>query len=264
MSRISADSLQEGLRTKRFGRSIFFLHKISSTNDFGKRLAAHGAIEGTVVIAETQTSGRGRLGRKWFSPIGGLWFSVILKPSMGVTKAARLVFVAGLAVAETLNNAYGLRVETRWPNDVLVNGRKVCGILTETNITAEKVNFVVVGVGINANFIPEKALPATLRKTSTSLERELGHKVQLELLFRALLENIDDKYDLLVGKNYSSILEGWKKYAGFLGRQVEVSNETRRFSGLALDVDYEGALVLRLDTGETKRVLVGDISLRTK
>jgi len=258
------DRIQEDLRAKRFGKNIFFSRVVDSTSDWAKELATLGAPDGTVVIAETQKVGRGRLGREWVSPKGGLWFSLILRPKLKPIEAVKLVFVAGLAVAEVLRELYGLRVETKWPNDVLVNGRKVCGILAEMNSTGENVNYVVVGVGVNANFDLEKALPEELRESATSLECELGRKVDLEELFKILLEKLEYVYTKFSKEGFDPVLEKWKVYAGFLGRQVEVVSENDRLCGLALDVDGGGALVLRLEDGEIRRVFVGDLSMRMK
>jgi len=263
-AKIRLSQLQDGLRTKRLGRSILFSREIDSTNKSAKELALDGAREGTVVIAETQTKGRGRLGREWVSPTGGLWFSLILRPKLRPSEAVKLTFVAGLAVAKVLREMFDLKVETKWPNDVLVNGRKICGILTEMNTTGETVNFVVVGVGVNTNFDVEKAFPEHLRRVATSLENELGRKVRLEELFRGLLERLENLYELFTKEGFNSILEEWKNHAGFLGRQVEVTSPTEKLSGLALDVDHDGALVLRLEDGTIRRVFVGDTSLRAQ
>jgi len=172
--------------------------------------------------------------------------------------------MAGLAVAEVLRELYGLRVETKWPNDVLVNGRKACGILAEMKATDEKVNYVIVGIGVNANFDAKKAFSQELWYAATSLESEIGRKVKLEELFRALLEKLDDIYRQFLMEGFGSILEKWKVYAGFLGRQVEVVSDSEKLCGLALDVDSEGALVLRLENGAVKRVFVGDLFLQIK
>jgi len=263
-AKIRLSQLQDGLRTKRLGRSILFSREIDSTNKWAKELARYGTREGTVVIAETQTKGRGRLGREWVSPTGGLWFSLILRPKFRPSEAVKLTFVAGLAVAKVLREMFDLKVETKWPNDVLVNGRKICGILTEMNTTGETVNFVVVGVGVNTNFDVEKAFPEHLRRVATSLENELGRKVRLEELFRGLLERLENLYELFIKEGFNSILEEWKNYAGFLGRQVEVTSLTEKLSGLALDVDHDGALVLKLEDGMIRRVFVGDTSLRAQ
>jgi BirA family biotin operon repressor/biotin-[acetyl-CoA-carboxylase] ligase len=264
LSKINVDKLQEGLRTKRLGRKIFFSHEIGSTNSWAKELALLGAEEGTVAIAETQTAGRGRLDRLWVSPKGGLYFSVIFRPELKPTQATKLVFVAGLAVAEALHELYGLKTETKWPNDVLVNGRKVCGILAEMNTTDDSVNFVVVGVGINANFDKKSALPQELWETTTSLESELDKKVQLDELFRAVVERLECIYEIFLKEGFAPVLREWKKHAGFLGRKVKVISDVEELVGLALDVEDDGALTIKLENGTVKRILAGDVSLRLK
>ncbi|MBE0520261.1 biotin--[acetyl-CoA-carboxylase] ligase [Candidatus Bathyarchaeota archaeon] len=261
-TKLNVNQLQDGLCTRRFGRSILFSREVDSTNKWAKELATYGASEGTVVIAETQTKGRGRLDREWISPTGGLWFSLILRPNLSPTETVKLTFVAGLAVTKVLREMFDLKTETKWPNDVLVNGRKICGVLAEMNTTGETVNFVVVGVGVNVNFDVENVFPEQLKKVATSLEKEVGRKVKLEKLFRALLERLENLYELFIKEGFNPILEEWKNYAGFLGCKVEVTGPTGKMSGVALDVDYEGALVLRLEDGTVKRVFVGDVSVR--
>ena len=262
MASLSVDKLQEGLRTKLLGNRIFVSRVVASTNDWAEELASFGAEEGTITIAETQTGGKGRLGRQWVSPKGGLYFSVVLKPKVKPAEAVGLVFVAGLAVAGVLREAYCLRVETKWPNDVLVDGKKVCGVLSEMNSTGNTVNFIVLGVGLNANFVVEETLPEELWEKTISIEVALGRRVRLEELFRALVEKLEAVYDRFLKEGLSVILEEWKSYADFLGKEVEVRVDSEKFVGLALDVDGEGALVVKLKDGTVKRVFVGDVSLR--
>lgn len=261
---INVDRLQQGLRTRSFGRSIVLQEKVSSTNDLAKELATYGADEGTVVVAETQTAGRGRLNHEWFSPSGGLWFSIILFPRLRVPETVPLVFVGGLAVAKTLRELYDLDAQTMWPNDVLVGNKKICGILTEMNSTGGAVNFVLLGIGINANIDVEKALPEQLREAATSLERELGRTIQIEDLLRTLLEKLEAEYGLFLEKGAEQLLKVWKRYAAFWGRKVEISSGEEKFVGIAQDADDDGALLLKLDDGSTRRFLVGDVSLHTK
>jgi BirA family biotin operon repressor/biotin-[acetyl-CoA-carboxylase] ligase len=256
--------LQEGLQTKVLGRTIFLSKEVGSTNEWAKELANLGASEGTIAFAETQTHGRGRINRKWISPRSGLWFSVLLRPKFSPKDATKLTFVASLAVAEVLHDLYGLRAETKWPNDVIVNERKICGILSEMSTSGQKVSFVVVGIGVNVNFNVESFFPASIRSIATSVEDELGRRVPLEQLFRTLLEKLETIYDLYTGKGFSPVLKEWKRYAGFLGHEVEVSDQNGKIRGLACDVDQEGALILRIENGTLKHVFAGDVSLRTK
>lgn len=258
------DKIQETLRTKKLGKEILYLHEAGSINDLAKELANYRASEGTIVIAETQTAGRGRLNRKWFSPIGGLYFSIILRPKLKAKETLKLVFVTGLAVAEVLHENYGLNVETKWPNDVLVNGRKVCGILSEMKTKGEKVNYTVIGVGINANVNVKKEFPEELKTAATSIENELGKKVRLEELLKLLLEKLDSLYEQFLKEGFSKILKKWRKYAYFLGKAVEVISGNERLCGLALDVDDKGALVVRLENGTMKHIFAADVSLILK
>jgi BirA family biotin operon repressor/biotin-[acetyl-CoA-carboxylase] ligase len=263
VSKIKIDNFQKGLRTKRFGRSILFCQEVDSTNEWAKELAAFGAAEGTVAVAETQTAGHGRLGREWFSPKGGLWFSIILRPKLIAREATKLVFTAGLAVAEVLRKLYALRIETKWPNDVMVEGRKICGILAEMNTTGETVNYVIVGIGLNANINVKDAFPPELAETATSLETKLGREVNIVELFRALIEKFEGCYDLFNEKGFASILAEWKKNAVFLGSDVEVTLGTETLRGVAVDVDDDGSLIIRLEDGKVKHVYDGDVSLKS-
>jgi len=262
VSKIDLNRLQEGLNTRKFGKKIIFLHEVDSTNDLAKKLANYGADEGTVVLAEKQSAGKGRLGRVWVSPHGGLYFSVILKPKMTASEAVKLVYVAGLAVAESLRDLYNLKVETKWPNDVLVNRRKACGILSEMSCVDEHLNFVILGIGVNVNFDVKKALPKALQKSVTSLQDVLGRKVEVEELFKKLLEKLENLYVLFLKGGFLQILKEWKKFASFLGCQVQVLSCGKKWVGIALDVEEDGSLSLEVEDGTVKHFLFGDVILR--
>lgn len=255
---IDLEKFQESLRTKRFGRRVFFSRRVKSTSDWAKKLAKMGAQEGTVTVAETQTAGRGRLGREWASPQGGLWLSIVLRPKLKASEAAKLVFVASLAVAELLHEKYGLRTETKWPNDVLVDGKKICGILAEMNTKGERVNSVILGIGVNANFADD-VLPELVNAHATSIEKEFGKKIRLESLLKELLEKMETIYGRYLETGFAPLLEQWKQYAEFLGRMVVITDQEERLNGLALDVDLDGALILKLEDGTKRRILVGDL-----
>lgn len=261
---IDLEELSGGLRTKFVGRSIFFKRSVASTNRWAEECAKLGACDGTIFLAETQSAGRGRLDRKWISPRGGLWFSVVFRPRLRTAGAFGLVFVASLAVAEVLKKLYKLEIQVKWPNDVLANGKKVCGILAETKSDGRNVEYVVVGVGINANFKIRRSLPEVLWKTVTSLEDELGVKVELEPLLGELLKRFEGLYSVFLKKGFSAVLVEWKKFAGFLGCKVEVLSMNEKLTGLALDVDGDGSLVLKLADGAVKHVCAGDVVLRSQ
>jgi BirA family biotin operon repressor/biotin-[acetyl-CoA-carboxylase] ligase len=210
---MNVDKIQEGLQTKKFGKTIILLRKVDSTNNFAKKLARYGAAEGTVVVAEEQTAGRGRYGRKWFSPKGGLYFSIILRPKMKVNEAVGIVVVACLAVVKVLSEGYGLRVEVKWPNDVLLDGRKVCGILAEMSSIGEEVNYVVVGMGINVNSVIVKDFPEELKPIATSLREKLKRKVALEPLLKRVLEKFEEVYEAYSMRGFQPIMAEWTQYS---------------------------------------------------
>lgn len=248
------------LKTSFVGKPIVYYPKVSSTNEVAKQLAREGAVEGTVVLAETQTSGRGRLRRKWFSPKGGLWFSLILRPMLEPKHLPQLTFITATATAKTIKGMYGLKAEIKWPNDVLIKRRKVCGILTEGCLINGKVEFAVVGVGINANISLEE-LPLAVRKGATSLKKELGKSVSLEELLCRLLLRVENAYLTLQREGFSLILEEVKSLSMFLGERVEIVSFGEYFVGVAEDIDSDGALVVRLDDGTRRKVVVGDLKV---
>jgi BirA family biotin operon repressor/biotin-[acetyl-CoA-carboxylase] ligase len=259
--KLNVNKLQETLQTKRFGRNLVLLHEIDSTNTYAKKLAKYGATQGTAVIAETQRAGRGRLNRKWISPKGGLYFSIVLRPELKANETAKLAFVAGLTVAEVLQELYGLQVATKWPNDVLVGKQKICGILSEMNSTDDKTTFVVMGIGVNANFCVKKTLPEELWEKTTSLEDQLGRKIQLEQLFATLLEKFECVYERFLRGGFIPILGEWMKFSDFVGQKITVTFVGEELAGLATGVDDDGALLVKFENGTLKRVVAGDVSV---
>jgi len=262
-SGIHPGKIEEGLQTNFLGRKIHHFTEVTSTNDVAKRLAAEGAEEGTIVISEKQTLGRGRLGRRWVSPEGGIWFSMILRPEVASKDASKLTFVVAVAVARVIRKMFNLDAEIKWPNDVLIGGKKVCGILTEASTKGDVVDFVIVGIGINAN-VSLDAFPRSLRRSITSLRRELRREVEREKFLCALLQEMENYYTLFIREKFDSILEEWRKLAGILGHHVEVSSFNEKIRGLAVDVDQDGMLMIKLRDGTIRRVASGDVTLQKR
>ena len=231
------------------GRKIEHFAVVDSTNDIAKKLAKDGASEGTVVTADMQERGRGRFGRNWSSPSGGIWLSVILRPDTGSERAplSLLPLVAGSAVANALNGLYGINAHVRWPNDVLIDEKKVSGILTEID-TDE--NFVVVGIGINAN-IDLNALPAEVRNTATTLKAELKREVSKTTLLNRLFSELDDMYTRF---NAGSAIIN----CSTIKKRVKIVTKERELVGIAKEIDETGALILHLEDGSTERIISGD------
>jgi BirA family biotin operon repressor/biotin-[acetyl-CoA-carboxylase] ligase len=222
-------------------------------------MATIGAREGTVIIAETQTRGKGRLGRKWISSRGGLWLSTILRPKLDTKDTPKLTLMTSLAVAKTISQLLNLKAEVKWPNDVLVNAKKICGILTEANTRGSVTNFVAIGIGINANN-ELNSLPKQLRKNTTTLKHELQKDINREEFLRTLLEKLEHYYKMLARGRFDIILKEWKNLSRFLDAYVQVTSLEEKIEGWATDVDDNGALIIRLQDGTTRRILSGDVS----
>jgi BirA family biotin operon repressor/biotin-[acetyl-CoA-carboxylase] ligase len=255
-----------GLTTRAFGRSIEYRESVGSTNDLAKQLARGGAPEGFLVIADEQTAGKGRLGRAWTTPKGSaLAMSLVLRPPLPPYEAPRITLVAAVAVAEAVREVTGLPVGIKWPNDLQLNGRKFCGILTEMEAEMERVAFVVCGMGLNVN-LPRTALPAEFRESATSLMAELGGApVARARLVQAVMARFESAYSDLIGGRFAAVLERWRALSVTLGQPVRVLSVTGAptLEGVAEEVDDEGALLVRESaSGKLHRVLAGEVSLR--
>ena len=255
--------IQDGLQTDFIGKEIHHFADVTSTNDVAKELAAKGAEEGTVVIAETQTHGRGRFGRWWVSPKGGIWFSTILRPKVSAEDALKLTLMTAVAVARVIRKTFKLNAEIKWPNDVLIEGQKVCGILTEMSTRGKVVDFVTLGVGINAN-VDADSFPEKLRNSITSLKKELKEEVARERFLRALLEELEHYYKIFTRRKFDLILGEWKSLASFLGSYVKAVSYDEKIVGLAVDVDQSGALLIKTENGTLRRVTSGDVTLQKR
>jgi len=248
------------LKTRILGQAALYFRELTSTNDFAKELATRGAREGTIVLAETQIRGRGRIGREWTSPQGGLWFSIILRPSVLARQATRLTLLASVAVAKTISKLYDLKTEIKWPNDVLIDEKKVCGILTEGEIKGTLLKYVLLGVGVNANFNID-ALPVHLRDSATTLKQQLGKDVELETLLCRLLEEAESYYEMLRNHRYELVLNDWRRLTNFLGSHVRVESNGEKIEGVAVDIDSDGALIVRMKDQTLRRVVSGDVTM---
>jgi len=252
--------VKEGLRTKIFGHPLLYFQELTSTNDMARELAMRGAREGTVIVAETQSKGRGRLKRQWVSPEGGLWLSIVLRPKIEPKHAPKLTLVASVAVAKTIRKLFQLKAETKWPNDILINHKKVCGILTEAKTRVNELDFVIVGVGMNANF-RVNALPSSLRDFSTTLREELKTEIERETMLRTLLEETESYYNMFSEGKFETILKEWRNSARFLGSYVKIVSHEEKIEGWAADIDEAGALMVKLKDQTMRKVTSGDLTV---
>ncbi|MBC7325484.1 MAG: biotin--[acetyl-CoA-carboxylase] ligase, partial [Moorella sp. (in: Bacteria)] len=242
-----------GPRTRRLGSPLYYYTEVGSTNQVAGDLAVAGASEGTTVIAEAQTAGQGRLGRTWLSPRGkGLWFSVILRPHLDPARAPQITLLASVAVAAAVQEQSGLSPGIKWPNDLLLNGRKACGILTEMAAGNEGIEYIVLGVGINVNLEAADFSP-DLWATATSLLLETGRPVDRQDLFQEILYQIECWYCRWLVEGFEPVRQAWKKASVTLGQEVVVNSCQEVFVGRARDIDAEGALIVEGPGGEVQR-----------
>lgn len=243
------------LNTKRIGRKVIYFQEIDSTNEYAKKIALHED-EGTIIIADTQKRGYGRKFRTWESPKGGLWMSVILKPKTAPENIAKIIFLGAIAVVETLER-FGVEARIKWPNDILVNEKKICGILAEGSFSEKEVYHVTLGIGLNVN----NPIPEELLSTSTSISKVLGVQIPIEEIFKILVERLEYWYEEFLRGNDGKILQKWREKA-ILNREVKVIREEGEIRGKALGIDERGALILELKDGRKEKILYGDVSLR--
>lgn len=246
----------------RFGRTVHHFEQAGSTNDIARELARAGAPEGTIVLAEEQTQGRGRMGRTWLAPPRTcILLSIIFRPNLSTRDAFRLTMLTSVAAATAVERVTGVVPAIKWPNDLLVGGKKLAGILSEASATGDDLQHAIVGIGINVNFDP--AEHQEIAATATSLRALTGGEVSRLEILRALLAEVEARYDsLLRGPGEDVLWREWRERLGTIGQQVTVSDGTRRERGLVVDVTADGALLLRRDDGETVEIAVGDVTLR--
>lgn len=243
------------------GRDIRVFRETASTSDVVEKLARDGAAEGVVVFAESQSAGRGRLGRHWVSPAGkGLWFSVLLRPPLRPQETTRLTVAAAVAVARAVRRQTGLLPEVKWPNDLLLGGRKFAGILTELSGEQDRVRHAVLGIGLDVN-VAATDLPAELRRCATSLRLALGRPVPRAELAVAILRELETDYRRALDGRFEELADEWEGLCTTLGRQIAVEVGGRRLRGRAEALDTDGALLMRTEHGRLERITGGDVAL---
>jgi BirA family biotin operon repressor/biotin-[acetyl-CoA-carboxylase] ligase len=259
--RLDAEALQAMVHTRVMGRlAIRVLEQTDSTNLQAKMMADQKAAEGTLIVADTQTLGRGRRGRTWHSPPGrNIYASLILRPRLAPSQAPQITLMAAVALARTLQRSAALDAKIKWPNDIMVGGKKIAGILTELSTDMESVAYVVVGFGINVN-IREAEMPEEIRPIATSIYLEQGIEISRTRLLCNLMENIETAYDLLNDKGFGPVMAQWRDMTDIIGQRVYVDVLGRRLFGTVAAVDDDGVLVLEDDGGVVHRILSGDVT----
>ena len=251
-------SMVSDLKTGIIGKqAIYYYDSIASTNDKAYELAESGAPEGTIVVAETQTRGKGRAGRKWVSPKGaGIYMSLILRPGVEMSQIQAITLITALAVIKAVKAVCDLDAMMKWPNDVFLEGKKLCGILTEMKAQPDRVDFLVLGIGINVN-TPSGKLPPE----GTSLKIAGARAVDRSRLMKAVLEDLEREYLRYKEEGFESLREECKRASTVLGGRVRIAEHARSVEGTAVDIDEKGALIVRDDNGFLQRVFSGDVVL---
>ena len=259
---LHADDLHARLgKTRVIGRDIQVFEQTTSTNDVIEKLARDGVKEGSVVFAESQTKGRGRLGRKWMSPTHkGLWFSILLRPNLRPQETTQLTVASATALRRAIKHVTGLSPEIKWPNDLLIGGKKIVGILTEMSAEVDRVRHIILGIGVDVNQDADE-FPLELRQIATSLKIEAGGEICRAELAVEILRELDADYTRLCGGKFSAVADEWEAACATIGRNVSVQTGVQNIRGRAESLDDDGALLVRTEHGHLERIIGGDVTL---
>lgn len=258
---LSQAELESSIDSKWAGKHVLYFDEIDSTNTAIKRAAEKDAPHGTLAVADYQSMGKGRRGRSWTAPHGvGIWMSLLLRPKLPPTCASMLTLVAALAVSEGISEACGLEAKIKWPNDIVVSGKKVCGILTEMSTELDCINYIVTGIGIN---VANREFPEDIRDTATSLYLETGREVRRSQLIAAIMCAYEKYYDIFIEKNdMSALMDTYNSRLANCNAKVRVLSPGNEYSGTALGINKMGELLVRTDDGNVHEVISGEVSVR--
>jgi BirA family transcriptional regulator, biotin operon repressor / biotin---[acetyl-CoA-carboxylase] ligase len=259
---IIPEEISCGLKTRFIGQQIIYRAEVSSTQQIAGKYAVDKAKEGTAVIAESQTEGKGRKGRTWLSPgSGGIYISIILRPDIKPVNAVQIPLVVGVALAEAIRKSTSLDARIKWPNDIYINNKKICGILAEISCELDTINHIIMGIGINAN-TKMSELPPEIQEVATSISAEYGKEINRAELIKKFFTELEKVYSDFIENGFNSARKKWKKLTNTLGARVKIMEGDNEIKGKALDIDEEGFLVFQSDSGEITHITGGDVSLR--
>lgn len=253
------EEIQRGLATRRLGSRIHYFPEVDSTNVHARKLAQEGASEGEIVIAESQTQGKGRMGRSWVSPpYLNLYLSVILRPKLSPIHASQITLMAAVALAETVQSFIPFPPEIKWPNDIMIGGKKLAGILTESSCERDRLLFVILGIGVNVNF-PLSLMPETIQESATSMMILTQKPVDRVAFTSRLIQNLNRCYGDLEDQGFSLIARRWESFFRLRGKRIRVEMMDQAILGKAVGIDGDGALILEDEQGALKRIVAGDL-----
>ena len=257
---LSIDEIRKTLQAGIIGKEILFFDEVDSTNDVAMQRGASGMAEGLVVLSEGQSHGKGRMGRTWVSPKNvNIYISILLRPDISPQYAPVMTMMSAISTARAITEVTGLETTIKWPNDILIDRKKVSGILTEMNAEQERINYIVAGIGINVN-MNKQDFPEDLRMPATSLAECLGKRVDRMNLLFTLIKILEQDYEELKNDGIKSIFRRWRKGCDILNRRIEVSLPDEKITGVAEDLTPEGGLVMRLDNREKRIIYAGDVT----
>ena len=258
---LNQEFLKQSLAGKFIGHQLHYYEEIGSTNDEAFRLGSAGAPEGTVVLADSQTKGKGRLHRSWYSPSGGnIYTSIILRPQIEAAKTPQISIMVGVAIAEILESYCPDKIKLKWPNDVLINEKKVCGILSQLKTAASKVDFIVLGIGVNVN-VGYNQFPREIRNLATSLIVETGREISQGELIISLYENMAKWYNQHLKDGFGRIKEKWLSISPMIGQTVRMIFREEVVSGRAIGLDDDGSLILLVAGNKEIKISAGDATI---
>ncbi len=259
---LNRTKISENLNTKTIGKEIYIFKEVMSTNTVAKFLSENDVSNGTVILSEKQSDAKGRLGKHWESPLGGIWLSIIVKPNVDHSKIPMITLATGVAVVKTLERIGIENAEIKWPNDVLINGKKISGILTEAITKFNTIDNVIIGVGIDANFDVD-VLSKELQEGTTTLDIELGHRVDENEVIAIFLDEFEKIAILFNEGEFETILKEWRKYSYSIGKIVEVREPfSKSYDGYVLGISREGALVVEKIDGTLEKVISGECIIK--
>ena len=259
---LNRNEILDGLNTKTIGKELYLFKEVMSTNTVAKFLSENDVNNGTVIISEKQSGAKGRLGKSWESPLGGIWLSLVVKPNVDHSKIPMITLATGVAVVKTLERIGIENAEIKWPNDVMIHDKKVCGILTEAITKFNSIESVIIGVGIDANF-DVNILSEELQEGTTTLDIELGHRVNENEIIRFFLEEFERIGILFEEGGFERILKEWRKYSYSIGKIVEVREPfSKSYDGYVLGISREGALVVEKIDGTLEKVISGECIIK--
>jgi len=255
--------MKGNINTEVIGQNLAFFEQVDSTNLYAKRIAEGGFLDGTVIMADEQLNGRGRMGRNWVSPKGkGIWMTIMLKPKINPADASKVTLLAACAVCKAIEEISGLYTKIKWPNDIVLNGKKLCGILTEMSAEIDEINYLIIGIGVNVN-IELEDFPKELQAIATSIKIEKGDEVIRKELAAAIINNFERYYKCFIKTgSIKDYINEYKERSAILGKEVRVTSSTLEIQGTVVDISEDGQLQLELQDGTIKEIISGEVSVR--